>query len=59
MIDLVITRFKENIEWSNKLIPKLNKRYVYNRGPSKLLSYDDKTIKKEPILKYRHCHHEK
>ena len=44
MIDLVITRFKENIEWSNKLIPKLNKRYVYNRGPSKLLSYDDKTI---------------
>lgn len=44
MIDLVITRFNENIEWSDKLIPNLNKRYIYNRGPSRLLSYDDKTV---------------
>jgi len=44
MIDLVITRFDENIEWSNSLIPYINKRHIYNKGTGKLICSDDKTF---------------
>lgn len=41
---LVITRFNENLDWTNQLLPKIDTRYIYNRGKNDIVFDDEKTI---------------
>jgi hypothetical protein len=44
MIDLIITRFNEDVSWSDTLLPRLNKRYVYDKSHASISINDNKTV---------------